>query len=202
MKEKEKKTQDAANPEETEISETSETLDMKVKAIQEERDQIFARLQRSVADMQNYQKRAVKDRQEAVQRAELGTIERFLFPLIDDLDRALKAASDHGYKKDDPLFHGVNLVLQHAFGQLRQINIEPIEAEGKLFDPLVHEAVMELPEEKLPENTIIQIVTRGYRQEGKTIRPARVVIAKPPKETKTETQSRPRDGEVSDKDKE
>jgi molecular chaperone GrpE (heat shock protein) len=120
---------------------------------------------------------------------ETAAIERFVFPLIEDLDRALKSATDHGYSKDDPLVQGVNLVLQHSFGQLRQLNIESIEAEGKTFDPLYHEAMMELPTEGVAENTIVQIVSRGYTQDGKTIRPARVVIAKTPKTpAPTETQ--------------
>jgi molecular chaperone GrpE len=171
----------------------------KVQELQEERDQLFGRLQRSIADMQNYQKKAIKERQESVQRAELGAIERFIFPLIDDLDRALKSATDHGYPKDDPLVLGVNLVLQHAFGQLRQLNIEPIDVEGKTFDPLFHEAMMELPTEGVPENSIVQLVTRGYMQDGKTIRPARVVIAKAMKPPVDQDQKVENDGELENK---
>ncbi len=183
-------------PEEIPAVTTPDDQTKKVQELQEERDQLFARLQRSLADMQNYQKKATRDRQDAVQRAELGAIERFVFPLIDDLDRALKSATDHGYPKDDPLVHGVNLVLQHAFGQLKQLNIEPIEAEGKAFDPLFHEAMMDLPAEGVPENNIVQVVTRGYTQDGKTIRPARVVIAKSPKAPAAEDQKIKNDGEL------
>jgi len=170
----------------------------KIQALQEERDQVFARLQRAAADLQNYQKKASRERQEAVQRAELNAIERFVFPLIDDLERAVKSATVHGYKKEDPLVKGVNLVLQHAFGQLKQLNIEPIETEGKTFDPMYHEAIMELPAgEGVAEKSIVQIVSRGYTQDGKTIRPARVVIAKSVKPPVTVAdQSVQNDGEV------
>jgi len=165
--------------EKVEVREDPEALSARIKELQDEKDQLFARLQRALADLQNTQKRAIKDRQEAIQRTELLAIERFVFPVIDDLDRALKAASEHGYKSDDPLSHGVNVVLQHVFGLLKQLNIEPIDAEGKAFDPLYHEAIMELAAgSDVPENTVIQVLSRGYAQDGRTIRPVRVAIAK------------------------
>jgi molecular chaperone GrpE len=201
MKENEEiRQQETAEPASSEAT-APDDMTKKLQELQEEKDQLFARLQRSIADMQNYQKKATRDRQDAVQRAELGAIERFIFPLIDDLDRALKSATDHGYPKDDPLVHGVNLVLQHAFGQLKQLKIEPIEAEGMAFDPLFHEAIMELPTEGVPENSIVQTVTRGYTMDGKTIRPTRVVIAKSPKPPApaTEDQNVQNDGELEKK---
>ena len=162
------------------VQEKPEDPEKQLQELREEKDQLLARYQRSLADLQNYQKRAVKERQETVQRAELLTVERFVFPLIDDMDRALKAALDHGYKPDDPLVHGVNLVLQHAFGLLKQVGIEPIDAEGKPFDPRFHEAVAEVPAEDRPNNTVVQVLTRGFTHEGRTLRPARVVVAKAP----------------------
>jgi len=165
----------------TKVQETAEDMEKQLQTLREEKDQVFAKYQRSLADLQNYQKRAVKERQEAVQRAELTTVERFIFPLIDDMDRALKAAMEHGYKTDDPLVQGVNLVLQHAFGLLKQVKVEPIDAEGKPFDPLFHEGVAEIPAEGRPNNTIVQVLTRGYTHESRTVRPARVVVAREPK---------------------
>lgn len=187
----EEKKQEQMNEQNTEsqnvdVREDPEVLAGKVKELQGERDQLNNRLLRAMAEMQNNQKRAIKDRQDAVQRTELMAIERFVFPVIDDLDRALKAASEHGYKTDDPLYHGVSLVVQHIFASLKQINIEPIDAEGKHFDPLYHEAIMEFPVDNVPENTVVQVLTRGYTQEGRTIRPARVAIAKKKAEPQTQ----------------
>lgn len=179
---------DAAATEPVEVHEGPETPDARIKELQAEKDQLFARLQRAAADLQNYQKRAIRERQEAEQRTRLATIELFLFPLIDDLDRALKAAAEHGYKTDDPLFLGVQLMREHAFGSLKQHGIEPIEAEGQPFDPLYHEAVMELPDPTVPENHVVQVMNRGYTLDGKTIRPARVVISRPPKPESTDGQ--------------
>jgi molecular chaperone GrpE len=172
--------------EEVESLESPEELSALCKELQEEKDQLFNRLQRAIADLQNYQKKAVKERQESVHRTELNTIERFLLPMIDDLDRALKAAADQGFKTDDPLYAGVDMVRQHIFMMLKQLDIEPIEAEGKTFDPIYHEALMEVPTNDLPENTVVYAMSRGYTQKGKTFHPTRVAIAKPVKEEQKE----------------
>jgi molecular chaperone GrpE len=186
---KDKHTQEQVEANETEVvsepqvdqveaTETPKEIETICSELQAEKDQLFNRLQRSHADFQNYQKKAIKDRQESVDRIELNTIERFLLPMIDDLDRALKAADDHGYKQDDPLFAGVKLVRDQMISQLKQIGIEPIVAEGKAFDPLYHEALMEVPTDDIPENSIVYAMNRGYTQNGKTFRPVRVAIAK------------------------
>jgi molecular chaperone GrpE len=161
-----------------EATETPKDIETICAELQDEKDQLFNRLQRSHADFQNYQKKAIKDRQESVERTELNTIERFLLPMIDDLDRAIKAADDHGYRNDDPLYAGVQLVRDQMISQLKQIGIEPIEVEGKAFDPLYHEALMEVPTDDVPENSIVYAMNRGYTQNGKAFRPVRVAIAK------------------------
>jgi molecular chaperone GrpE len=162
------------------VTVSAEELSVRCKELEEEKDQLFARLQRSLADLQNYQKKSVKERQESVSRAELNTVERFLFPMIDDLDRAIQAAEQNGYKKDDVLYTGVDMVRQHTFMLLKQIGIEPLDdPTGKPFDPIYHEAIMEVPTDEKPEKTVMYILSRGYTQHGKTIRPTRVAVAKP-----------------------
>jgi molecular chaperone GrpE len=168
------------------VRESPESLENQIKELTDEKNQLFNKLQRTMADYQNYQKKSAKDRQEAVQRAELSAIERFLFPAVDDLDRALKAAVEHGLKQDDPFYKGVEMVREHLFGMLKQIGIEPIDAEGKIFDPMYHESLMQQPTGDVPEKTILQIISRGYTQNGRTIRPVRVVVSALPKVEPTE----------------
>ncbi len=164
---------------EEEISQTSQEVSIdEYKALERERDELISKLQRTMADFQNFRKRAAQERKETIDRTELNTIETYLFPIIDDLDRAIQAAIDHGYDENDPLLHGVDMVRQHAFKMLAQQNIEPIDALGKPFDPLVHEAIMEQPTDAVPEKTVLQVISRGYMQNGKTIRPAKVIVSK------------------------
>ncbi len=147
--------------------------------LQAERDELLDKLKRAVADYQNYKKRVAEEKKQLIDQTELNTIELFVFPLIDDIDRALQAAIDHGYDPNDPLYQGIELVRDHAFKLLKQHNIEPIDALGKEFDPLFHEAITEQPTDNVPEKTVIQVVNRGYTLNGKTIRPAKVIVAKP-----------------------
>jgi molecular chaperone GrpE len=184
VNEQEQPTAEGQTPEAAQTPE--QVLEAKCKQLEEEKDQLFNRLQRSMADLQNYQKKATKDRQEAVQYVELSTIERFVFPMLDDLDRTLKAAAEQGLEKEDPLYKGVDMIRQHMFGQLKQAGIERIEAEGKNFDLLYHEAIMEMPTDQIPENTVVHVLNHGYTQNGKTIRAAKVVIAKPTKKPESQ----------------
>lgn len=150
----------------------------KYEELQSQCDQLLDKYQRAAAELQNYQKRAARQRVELIQRTKVDTIEQFLFPVIDDLDRAIEAANNHGYDQDDPIFAGLTMVHQRMLEVLKQYAIEPMDPLGKPFDPLYHQAVMEQPSDVLSEGAILQVLSRGYTAEGKTIRPARVVVAK------------------------
>ncbi|NLX05214.1 MAG: nucleotide exchange factor GrpE [Phycisphaerae bacterium] len=156
--------------------------------LKQERDQFQDRYQRALADLQNYQRRSARERQDLVERTKVDTIEQFLFPVIDDLDRAIQAGAEHGYDEQDALYAGLTMVHRRMLELLRQYGIEPIEAVGQPFDPLYHEALMHQPTDEYPENTVVQVVNRGYIADGKTIRPARVVVAKRPADSETQPQ--------------
>jgi len=163
---------------EPELERDPDALLRRCEELTEQRAQLAGRHQRALADLQNYQKRVARERDELIQRTKVETIEQILFPVIDDLDRAIEAANTHGYNADDPLFAGLTMVHKRMFELLKQYGIEPIEAEGAPFDPLYHQAVMEQPSGDRPDGTVLQVLSRGYVADGKTIRPARVVVAK------------------------
>jgi len=167
---------------EAETDQDPENLVRRCRELSGERAELIGRLQRAVADLHNYRKRAARERQELIQQTKVETIEQFLFPVIDDLDRAIQAANDHGYDQSDPLFMGLNMVQQRMFELLKQCGIEPIDALGQPFDPLYHQAVMDQPSSDLPEGTVLKVLSYGYTEAGKTIRPSRVVISKKPEQ--------------------
>lgn len=167
------------------ISERPYVVDYKeFEELKRQYEETFAKLQRLAADYQNYKKRVAEEKKKLVDQAELTTIETFVFPLIDDIDRALQAAVEHGYSRDDPLYQGLELVRDHAFKLLKQYGIEPIDAVGKEFDPLYHEAIAEQPASDLPPRTVLYMLNRGYLLNGRTIRPAKVVVSKVPETSK------------------
>src|SRR5581483_1749604 len=106
--------------------------------LQREKDALQDRLLRLAAEFDNYRKRVERDRKE---QAEASTADALmdLLPIIDDLERALKAADNY----DDPLRKGVELIHKQMTDLLRKRGVKPIEAVGVDFDPNYHQAVVQ-----------------------------------------------------------
>jgi len=98
-----------------------------------------------------------------------------LIPILDDLGRALEAASEH---QEGQVEDGVRLVHRSLADLLQKQGLTEIETDGK-FDPHVHEALLSQPSEA-EEGSVIEVVQKGYRLGDKVLRPARVVIAAGP----------------------
>ncbi len=144
-------------------------------AVGQERDELLGRLQRVSADYLNYQKRVQRDIQEARTFANTELI-KGLLGVLDDMERALEAARvNHG--EDDPLYTGMQLVHGKALETLGKFGLEIIEAEGKPFDPELHQAMARMPADDIETNTVVEELVRGYTLNGRTIRPAGVVVA-------------------------
>ncbi len=131
---------------------------------------------RAEADIQNVRRRAARDRDEAVAAAE----SRFLLDLVellDDLERALAAVGDEPAAR--AWTQGVALTAQRMRDTLARWNVAPVETVGRPFDPNVHEAVLEIPApEDIAPGHVAQEILKGYRRGERTLRPARVVVAR------------------------
>ena len=147
-------------------------------AVTAERDDLLSRLQRLGADYQNYQKRVRRDINEDRQFA-VTELVKALLDVLDDLERAVGHARVN-HDDDDPLLVGTDLVYKKALGVLKGFGVEPIEAEGKMFDPARHEAMMQQPTDDAEPMTVLSQAQRGYLLNGRTIRPAKVVVAMTP----------------------
>jgi molecular chaperone GrpE len=134
------------------------------------------RLLRTAADFDNYKKRAAREREQYVALAN----ERFvkeLLPVLDDLERAL----DHG--EEHSIEEGVRLVHRSLATLLERHGVKEIDTTGA-FDPHVHEALLAQPSEA-EEGSVIDVVQKGYMLGDRVVRPARVVVAGPHKESST-----------------
>jgi len=147
-----------------------------MQQLTEERDQLYQRLQREMADFQNYQKRTARERQELIERTEASTLQNLL-PVLDDLDRAIEAAQNDT-NHDDPVLSGIMMVRQRMLGLLKALGVEPIESVGEPFDPLYHEAIMQQPTDEYPVGAVLQEIQRGYMFKDRTLRPAKVIVAR------------------------
>lgn len=135
---------------------------------------------RAEADLQNFRRRAARDREEAVRHAE----DRILLEMVtvlDDLERAL--ASLEGEAAALPWTAGVALTAQTLRDALARAGVEPMDSVGQPFDPERHEAMLEIdaPEGVKP-GAVAQELLRGYRRGERTLRPARVMVARAPQD--------------------
>ncbi len=165
----------------------------KLESLRAERDDLMARLQRVSADYLNYQKRVQKDAAQALDFANEQLI-KSLLGVLDDMDRALAAARENR-DEDDPLLAGMQLVYDKALETLGKFGLTVIEAEGKMFDPELHAAILQQPSGEHPPMTILAETQTGYRLNGRTIRPSAVIVSKRPEEADAtpEENGQPRD---------
>jgi molecular chaperone GrpE len=132
------------------------------------------RLLRTLADFDNFRRRAERDRSEYVQFAAMETV-RELVPILDDFRRAMRAeTAGKEYAK------GIELIFQRLLETLKKAGLEPIEAAGKPFDPSLHEAVDRLQTDDYPDQTVLEEYQSGYNFKGKLLRPAMVKVAVKP----------------------
>jgi molecular chaperone GrpE len=144
-----------------------------LETLQREKDALQDRLLRTAAEFDNYRKRVERDRREQAEAVTAGALTDLL-PIVDDLERALKAAGN----TDDPLRKGVELIHKQMLEILRKRGVRPIEALGADFDPHFHMAVAHDPAEGRREGEVIEEFRRGYMLGDRLLRPAMVKVAK------------------------
>ncbi len=127
--------------------------------------------QRSLADFQNYRRRIEAEKAETYQIAVGSIIKRYL-PVLDDMERALAARP-----ADLAWVNGIELIYHKLQSILEAEGLKRIEAEGQMFDPNFHEAIMLEPAEGVESGHIIAVVQNGYMIGERVIRPAQVRVA-------------------------
>jgi molecular chaperone GrpE len=131
---------------------------------------------RSQADFENYKKRAAREKEDAVKYANSSLLQR-LVSILDNFELGLAAAKREGTQS--PIYSGMVLVQKQLNDLLEENGLQAIEAEGKKFDPNLHEAIAHEPSDA-PEETVISQARRGYRLKDRLLRPARVVVSSGP----------------------
>jgi molecular chaperone GrpE len=132
---------------------------------------------RSQADFENYKKRSAREKEEAIKYANSSLLER-LVGIIDNFELGLAAAKEQG--AGSPIYSGMILVQKQLSDLLAESGLQPIEAEGKTFDPNVHEAIAHEPSDQFPEGIVVRQTRRGYRLKDRLLRPAKVVVSSGP----------------------
>jgi molecular chaperone GrpE len=129
---------------------------------------------RVAADLENYRKRAAREKDE-VQRFGAERLLKDLLPVVDGLDRALAHAAE-----DDPLREGVKLVRAQLEQALAKHGVTGFSAMGQRFDPALHEALMNVPTRDQAPGTVVLEHARGFKLNDRLVRPAMVGVAVEP----------------------
>ena len=149
------------------------TSDSPLETLRREKDTLQDRLLRTAAEFDNYRKRVDRDRREQAEAATADALADLL-PIIDDLERALKAP-----KGDLESFRkGVELIYQQMIELLRKRGVKPVDAVGADFDPRYHQAVVQESSADHREGEVMEEFTRGYMLGDRLLRPAMVKVAK------------------------
>ena len=130
---------------------------------------------RLAAEFDNYKRLAQRDQRDQIRFGNEQLL-RELLPVVDNLERAIKAAKDS--KGSDGLVQGVDLTLKQLNGALGKFGVQPIPTVGQAFDPSGHQAVATVPSDQVPEKHVVEEFQRGYRLHDRILRPAMVTVSK------------------------
>lgn len=142
-----------------------------------ERDQYLDLVLRTKAEFENYQKRSQREREQ--ERRYWNTeFAASLFPVLDNLERALGAAQEAG--DTGSLAQGVAMVQAQFLEGLKRNGILRIDALHKPFDPNVHQAVMQQPTSEVEPGMVLRILEPGFMNQDRVLRPAKVIVSSRP----------------------
>lgn len=166
---------DVATETEAAAAEADKTaeLQQKIEALEKELADEKEKYLRLDAEYYNYRTRSLKEKQDAYDNALTKAVTEVL-SVIDNFERALTAeCADANFKK------GVEMIFRQYTAILEKLGVKEIEAEGKPFDPNFHNAVSQITDENLGENTVAAVLRKGYIMGNKVIRHAMVTVANP-----------------------
>jgi molecular chaperone GrpE len=142
-------------------------------------DENWERLLRVTADLDNYKKRAAREKQDAIKFANESLLQK-LVPVLDNFDMALAAAQTGQGEAAQSLLTGIQMIYTQFKSALAEGGLEEVDATGQTFDPKLHEAISQRETGEVPEGQVVQQLRKGYKLRERLLRPASVIVAKQP----------------------
>ena len=181
MEEAKQNQQENKKPEEAKLKDEKvvslkESEYLKLKEEADKAKEYWDRLLRLQADFENTRKRLEREKNDFIKFANEGIVLELL-SILDDLERTVELAQS---KHQDlaAFLKGVEMILAHLYEMLKEQGVKPIEANGKIFDPNYHEALMQVETKDVPEHTVVEELQKGYLLNDRVIRTAKVKVAK------------------------
>lgn len=151
--------------------EEAETLRAEVERLTADLKEKEDRVLRLQADFENFRRRVSKERIELADVVKQDFLKDML-PLVDNFERAMAAEKTDG----EAFQKGVEMIYTQFGEILKKNGLEPIETEGKKFDPNFHQAVMRVADPELEDERIVKELQRGYTAHGRVLRPSMVQV--------------------------
>ncbi len=179
--------EETAAPEETQeaAEETSETeadaknekkgfFKKKKDKKDEQIEELNDRLKRNMAEFDNFRKRTEKEKAAMFEVGAKSVIEKIL-PVVDNFERGLATVAEE--EKEAPFVQGMDKTYKQLMKVLEDMEVLPIEAVGKEFDPAFHNAVMHVDDENVGDNVVVEEFQKGYTYRGSVVRFSMVKVA-------------------------
>jgi len=167
---------------EADLATARESLQEQLEAAQREAAEIRDRFLRAAADLENFRKRASKEREEIQKFANERLLRDFL-PVYDDLERAMSALDEDASPAAAKVKDGVELVRKKFIQQMERHGVEAFDSRGETFDPARHDAIQQAHSNEVEAGLILDELQRGFLLHGRLLRPAMVVVSLGPAKT-------------------
>ena len=141
--------------------------------LEQENNDLNQRVLRLAAEFDNFRKRTDREKSEMAEYGAEGAV-RAMLPILDDFERAVKVET-----AESEYTRGMNLIHQRMVEALAKLGLEPIDADGKPFDPNLHNAIDRVESAEIEEDTVASVYQRGYTFKGRLLRAAMVRVAVP-----------------------
>lgn len=143
--------------------------------LQVQLDELNQRFLRTAADFENYKRRTALEKEDLLKYSNAKIIGEIL-PVLDNFQMALKTTSDN--KEVQNVVKGVDMIYRQLLQVLEQAGMTKIEAVGHAFDPNLHEAIMQVDDDSVPEDTVVEELRAGYMLKERVIRPTMVKVSR------------------------
>lgn len=166
--------EEKSNHETPSEDETTEQLSANPEAVESDVAELQERLLRTQAELENYRKRSRREHEDALRYREIDLL-RDLLPVLDNVLRAIEASESTS--DVDSLRSGFRMMAQQIEKVLESHGCNTIQTDGTVFDPTVHEAILQQPSTDVSPGTIVGTTSRGYKLHDRVVRPAQVIVA-------------------------
>lgn len=158
------------------VIEKEQALEQTLDACQKESKEWQEKFIRASADLENFQKRIVKERAIWAEQAQTEIFTSML-DIIDDFDRALSHTPENSSKEVDAMRQGFEMIYSAFYKMLDQYGIKEM-SEVNVFDPEEHEAMVQVDSAEHESGAVVEIMQKGFKYKDKVLRPAKVSVAK------------------------